>query len=210
MAKPTMAIFTHHPQCELDCAFAMAKIFSRDYIVKIITIAELNHHTLGKTDILAFPGGIGDADDFDNIFTHDHVTLVRAWIAKGGRYLGICMGAYWAGKHYFNLLGEADAVQYITTPDCEIVTEFETIADVNVLGTPEKMYFYDGCAFVNHNQNHEVLAIYKNGLPMALHDGRVLVIGCHPESQKWWHKDIGNYNKNAKHYLREFTNLLFE
>ena len=207
MAKRRMTIFTHHPQCELDCAFAMASILEKDFIVKIITIAELTPATLDQTDVLAFGGGIGDADDFDDIFKPWHYKLVRAWVANGGKYLGICMGAYWAGKHYFDLLGDINVVQYIKTPDSDINTEFETIAKVTYSNETVNMYFYDGCAFDIYSlkETDEVWATYANNYPMAIQHYNVGAIGCHPEAKKWWHEAIGGYNKNAKQFLREFA-----
>jgi len=207
MAKPTMTIFVNHPQCELDCAFAMASIFDKAFTVKMITIAELDSDTLQNTDVLAFGGGIGDADDFDNIFTLGHKLLIHSYLANGGKYLGICMGAYWAGKHYFDILGDIDVVQYITTPDCEISTEFATIANVEWNGEPATMYFYDGCAFGNWSDEIH-WANYQNGYPMAIQHNNVGVIGCHPEAKKWWHDGIGGYDKNNKRLLLEFAKAL--
>ena len=207
MAKPVMTIFVHHPQCELDCAFAMASVFEKAFTVKMITIAELNSDTLLNTDILAIGGGIGDADDFDNIFTLGHKLLIHKYLHDGGKYLGICMGAYWAGSNYFDILGDIDVVQYITTPDSEISTEFATIANVEWNGEPADMYFYDGCAFGNWSDEIH-WANYQNGYPMAIQNNNVGVIGCHPEAKKWWHDDIGGYDKNNKQLLLEFAKAL--
>lgn len=208
MAKPVMTIFVHHPQCELDCAHAMATIFDKAFTVKMITIAELNLNTIADTDILVFGGGFGDADDFDNIFTLGHKLLIHRYLASGGKYLGICMGAYWAGSHYFDILGEVEPVQYIATPDSDIVTEFETVAKVEWRDELVNMYFYDGCAFDNWSPSMDIWATYQNGYPMAIQHNNVGVIGCHPEAKKWWHDDIGGYDKNNKRLLLEFAQAL--
>ena len=207
MAKLVMTIFVHHPQCELDCAYAMASVFEKAFTIKMITIAELNANTIADTAILAFGGGLGDADDFDNIFTLGHKLLIHKYLHDGGKYLGICMGAYWAGKHYFDILGDIDVVQYITTPDSEISTEFATIANVEWNGEPATMYFYDGCAF-DYLGNEIYWAYYQNGYPMAIQHNNVGVIGCHPVAKKWWHDDIGGYDKNNKKLLLEFAKAL--
>jgi glutamine amidotransferase-like uncharacterized protein len=208
MAKPIMTIFTHHPQCELDCAYAMGTIFDKAFTVKMITIAELNSDTLADTAVLAFGGGIGDADDFDDIFTLGHKLLIHKYLRDGGKYLGICMGAYWAGSHYFDILGDTEVVQYITTPDSDITTEFATIANVEWRDELVNMYFYDGCAFQDYLDDAQIWATYQNGYPMAIQHNNVGVIGCHPEAKKWWHDDIGGYDKNNKRLLLEFAKAL--
>ena len=207
MAKLVMTIFVHHPQCELDCAYAMASVFEKAFTIKMITIAELNANTIADTAILAFGGGLGDADDFDNIFTLGHKLLIHKYLHDGGKYLGICMGAYWAGKHYFDILGDIDVVQYITTSDAEISTEFATIANVEWNGEAATMYFYDGCA-IDYLGNEIYWDYYQNGYPMAIQHNNVGVIGCHPEAKKWWHDDIGGYDKNNKKLLLEFAKAL--
>jgi len=203
----TVTIFVNHPQCELDCAHAMASAFKPAFNVRMITIDEFNPDTLADTDILVFGGGIGDADDFDSIFSADDIQTLKNYLANGGKYLGICMGAYWAGKNYFNILGDTDAVQYITQPDTDIFTEFETVAFVHWRGLESKMYFYDGCAFVGDLENCDIVATYDNGDAMAIVKNNVGVIGCHPESEKWWHEGIGNYENHHGTLLHFAINL---
>jgi glutamine amidotransferase-like uncharacterized protein len=200
----TITIFVNHPQCELDCAHAMASAFKPAFNVKMITIDEFNSDTLADTDILVFGGGIGDADDFDSIFLPDDIRILKNYLANGGKYLGICMGAYWAGKNYFDILGDTDAVQYIEQPDTDIFTEFETVAFVHWHGLECKMYFYDGCAFVGDLENCDIVGTYDNGDAMAIVKNNVGAIGCHPESEKWWHEYIGDY-ENHHNTLLQFA-----
>ena len=203
--KQTMGIFVNHPQCELDCAHAMASIFKPAFNVRMFTIEDFLPEILDDFDIIAFPGGIGDADDFDMIFSDYDVETLKNYLANGGKYLGICMGAYWAGKNYFDILGDTDAVQYITRPGADIVTEYETIANVTWFAENRKMYFYDGCAFVGDISEDDIIARYTNGDPMAIIKNNVGVIGCHPESEQWWHKTIGYWDKGRNnHLLLEF------
>ena len=199
--KPNLTIFVNHPQCELDCAHAMASAFKPAFNVRMITIEEFNSDTLADTDILVFGGGIGDADDFDSIFLPDDIRILKNYLANGGKYLGICMGAYWAGKHYFDILGDIDAVQYIEQPNTDINTEFETVAFVEWYNKKYPMYFYDGCAFVGDLSDADIIGTYKNGDAMAIIKNGVGVIGCHPESEQWWHKNIGYWHSGINSKL---------
>jgi hypothetical protein len=47
------------------------------------------------------------------------------------------------------------------------------------------MYFYDGPTFVGGE--YEEVATYANGDPMAIVQGQIGLIGCHPESEQSWY-----------------------
>lgn len=182
--KSTIGIFIHNPQCETECALGMIQGFVNDYNIRTFGLDELNEDFLSTIDVVAFPGGIGDSDDFDNIFNEDHILAVQNFVDNGGKYLGICMGAYWAGSYYFDLIDTTEIHQYITRIDSDIDTEYATIADVEWLDCPETMYFYDGCAIIGDDV--DVIATYANGDAMAAIQGNVGMIGCHPEALQWW------------------------
>jgi len=188
MMKQTVAIFVHDPVCEVECALAMEAALQDKFEVKLFGIEDLNSKFLLNVDILAFPGGIGDSDEFDEIFEPDHVDVVRDFVSDGGKYLGICMGAYWAGSYYFDILHGIEPVQYISQPDADIVTEGPTLASVEWNGQQEDMYFYDGCAFVGNLSFTDIIATYANGDAMAVYQNTVGLIGCHPESEQWWYE----------------------
>jgi len=185
--KQTVAIFVHDPVCEVECALAMEAALEEYFVVKLFGIEDLTRDYLSTVDIIAFPGGIGDADEFDVIFNDGHVDTIRNFIDWGGKYLGICMGAYWAGQNYFDLLWEIEPVRYITRLGSEITTEEPTTAQVLWDGVPQDMYFYDGCSFVGRTRDCEVVSVYANGDPMAIYQGNIGLIGCHPESEEWWY-----------------------
>ena len=71
-------------------------------------------------------------------------------------------------------------------------------------GHADQMFFYDGCALIGHGQK-QVIATYANGDPMAIMQGRVGLIGCHPESEQFWYDSYswlkGKYHNGAHHTL---------
>ena len=82
-------------------------------------------------------------------------------------------------------------------------------------GRKENMFFYDGCALVGNNLKFETIATYSNNDPMAIIQNRIGLIGCHPESEKFWY-DGYSYMKKHWHYgyhnrlLLDFVNKLME
>ena len=125
--KPTIAIFLHHPECSEDCVNGMTQALGDHYTIKTFDVAECRTETFAEIDIVAFPGGIGDASSYDRFFRRKAQKAVADYITNGGRYLGICMGAYWAGSYYFDLLDGVDAVQYIKQPTSDIKRSYGII-----------------------------------------------------------------------------------
>jgi len=186
--KETIAIFVHDPVCEVECALAMEAALEHKFEVKLFGIEDLTTYFLSTVDILAFPGGLGDSDQFDEIFDQQDIDTVRDYVQNGGKYLGICMGAYWAGSYYFDLLLGFEPVQYIAQLDADITTNGPTLARVDWNGQEEDMYFYDGCAFVGNLTFTDIIATYGNGDAMAVYQNGIGLIGCHPESEEWWYE----------------------
>lgn len=210
--KRKIAIFIHHPIAERACVLGMIEALSNKYSIRVFTKDEVEHSVIKKADIVAFPGGKGDADNFDVIFK-DTKDVIQEYVDRGGRYLGICMGAYWADKHYFNILNDISCVQYIKRKTSEIRRSFPTSINVNWDGDQQDMFFYDGPAFIGKKKNFKVLAKYSNGDAMAIFQKKIGLIGCHPESKKSWYKP---YMKDSWHeyyhheLLLDFVNKLYE
>jgi glutamine amidotransferase-like uncharacterized protein len=192
----------------------MIRALGEHYDFRLFSKNEMEEGFFDDFDIVAFPGGIGDSDSFDTLLKHNK-KAVRDFISRGGRYLGICMGAYWAGSHYFNILDEVDAVQYITRPGTDTRRPHAKAMPVTWEQEQEKMFFYDGCALVGNNLKFETIATYSNNDPMAIIQNRIGLIGCHPESEKFW---FDSYSWMKPHWhgghqhtlLLEFVNKLME
>jgi len=208
MSKPTIALFLHHPECSQDCVDGMTQSLSKHYKIKIFGVDECNANTFKGADIIAFPGGIGDARSYDNFFRRKAQNAVADYVENGGRYLGICMGAYWAGPYYFDLLDSVEPIQYIKRPNSDIKRSYGTVAPVTWNGKPENIFFYDGCALIGDTAKFETIATYANGDPMAIIQNRVGIIGCHPESLKYWYEPPYQYIEKYWHDGWHHTLLL--
>ena len=218
--KPRIALFQNHPECSRQCVNGMIEALRNNYSIKIVSNEFFTKENLKEVDIVAFPGGIGDADTYYSFFKRRHGNAVAEFVESNGFYLGICMGAYWAGSNYFDLLKGIEPVQYITRDTADIRRPYGTVAKVDWLGTQQNMFFYDGCAIIGDENGHEplpdVYGRYANGDPMAIIQRRVGIIGCHPESEEFWYKGqykyINKYWHKGEHHklLLEFVNKLVD
>lgn len=191
-----IALFLDQPRCSIQSGNGIMRALSPHYTFKIFTRHAVEANFFEDIDIIAVPGGIGDANSFDSLFYYNG-DRVRDFVVQGGAYLGICMGAYWAGQHYLDILDSVDAVQYITQPDTDTHRPHAKNISVTWQGTPMNMFWYDGCALVGNTSKFNTVATYANGDAMAITQGRIGLIGCHPESERHWYS---NYSWMDKHW----------
>ena len=184
--KPTIALFLHQPKCSVQSGNGIIKALAQHYNFKIFTKHELEDGFFDDVDIVCIPGGFGDSDSFDYLMKIN-AQPIRNFIAGGGRYLGICMGAYWADTDYLGLLNDIRAVQYITRPNTD--TRRPHAKNINIVwqGHPDRMFFYDGCALVGDASKFDTIATYANGDAMAVIQNNIGLIGCHPEAEQFWY-----------------------
>lgn len=183
---------------------------SADFNFKLFSKNRVEDVFFDGVDMIVVPGGFGDSDSYASLFKNN-ANRVRQFIARGGRYLGICMGAYWAGSHYLNVLDSVDAVQYLKRPGTDTRRPHAKAIDVVWQGQSDRMFWYDGCALVGPGQ-YETVATYANGDAMAIIQNRIGLIGCHPEADKFWYD---SYSWMRRHWtgghhsvLRDFANTL--
>lgn len=155
-------------------------------------------------DLVAIPGGVGDSDSYDYLMKING-QRIRNFVASGGHYLGICMGAYWADTDYLGLLNNVRVEQYIRHPTA--CTRRPHAKQMPVTWNDQQlgMYFYDGCTFDGYG--YDVVARYSNGSPMAIMQDRIGLIGCHPEADQHWYD---SYSWMHKHWSGGNHNLLLE
>jgi glutamine amidotransferase-like uncharacterized protein len=222
--KPLFLVYTDHPMCSIDCADATCEVLNQSglYDVRMIgpssyPYLEFNAENVFKATCLVFPGGLGDADQFDeNLINHKQ--MVYDYVSSGGKYLGICQGAYFASKHYFDLLGDIEAVQHIKRPGASTRRSGPAIVPLKWRNTgPHLAYFHDGASFVVTEGRGDacyatIQAFYENGDPAALiqhlWQGTIGVIGPHPEAMRWWFYSQTQIHEGWKNPLQH--NLLLD
>ena len=211
----TIALFVCDPKCSVQSTNGVMKALSGNYNFKLFSKNEVEEGFFDDVDMVVFPGGIGDSDSYDTVLKNNKDVVVD-FVTRGGKYLGICMGAYWAGKDYFNILDKVDTVQYIKRPNTCTKRPHAKNMPVMWRGQSYNMFFYDGCALVgDENSPYQTFATYSNGDNMAIIQNRIGLIGCHPESEQFWYDGYswlkGKYHNGIQHgLLLNFVNELME
>ena len=215
-----IALFVCDPKCSVQSSNGVMNALSSHYNFKLFSKNEVENGFFDDVDMVIFPGGIGDSDSYDTILKNNKDVVVD-FVTRGGKYLGICMGAYWAGKDYFNILDKLEVVQYIKRPGA--CTKRPHAKRMPVMWKdrygsiePYSMFFYDGCSIVGGDMSpYETFATYSNGDNMAIIQNRIGLIGCHPESEQFWYDSYswmrGYYHRGQHHtLLLDFVNELME
>jgi hypothetical protein len=209
--NPTIALYICDPKCSVQSGNGIIQALGSYYRFKLFSKNTVEDTFFDDVDMVAFPGGIGDSESYHTIVKRNEQRL-RKFVNRGGRYLGICMGAYWAGSEYLDILNGVDAVQYLRRPNTDTRRPHAKNISVTWQGRPDSMFWYDGCALVGEG-DYETVATYANGDAMAIIQNRIGLIGCHPESQPFWYDGYswlrGRYHDGRHHQLLlEFTDSL--
>jgi glutamine amidotransferase-like uncharacterized protein len=210
--KPTIALFLYDPKCSVQSGNGVIQALGNHYNFKIFSKNSLEDNFFDDVDIVLVPGGFGDAETFKQLFKNN-ADRVRNFVRNVGKYVGICMGAYWAGSYYLNILQDVDAVQYLSRPGTDTRRPHAKNISITWQGTPMNMFWYDGCALVGDATKFNTIATYANGDPMAIIQGNIGLVGCHPESQQFWYDSYtwmkGKYHDGTHHsILLNFVNQL--
>jgi glutamine amidotransferase-like uncharacterized protein len=211
--KTKIALFVCDPKCSVQSSNGVMDALSENYNFKLFSKNEVENGFFDDVDMVIFPGGFGDSDSYDTLLKNNKDVVVD-FVTRGGKYLGICMGAYWAGKDYFDILDDVDSLQYIKRPNTDTRRPHAKDIKINWQGTDTTMFFYDGCAMVGDG-HYETIATYANGDAMAIIQKNIGLIGCHPESQQFWYDSYswlkGKYHNGIQHeMLLDFVNELME
>ena len=212
--KTTAAIFMHQPMCSIQGGNAIMSALESKYRFKIFTKHSLEEDFFDDVKLVIFPGGFGSSDSFDYLLRLNG-DRIKQFVTDGGKYLGICMGAYWAGSYYFNMLDSCDAVQYYKRPTADTRRPHTKNISIVWNGQPDKMFYNDGCALIGDTTKFETIATYANGDPMAIIQNNLGLIGCHPESELYWYESYkqmrGQYHNGAHHkLLLDFVDKLMD
>jgi glutamine amidotransferase-like uncharacterized protein len=185
----------HRVRGAAGCAEAVAGLLRgspRGFDVRYVGARDLTAALLSGAAVYAQPGGGELRPAWRRLRRHRRA--VREYVAGGGRYLGFCLGGYLAGATPgFGLL-PGDTDQYVTSPGATVTSTSDTLVEVEWRGRRRELFFQDGPVFAV-DTTATVLARYPNGevaaLAAAFGDGRVGVVGPHPEATADWFDDAG-------------------
>ena len=210
----TIAMFMHQPYCSVQSGNGIINALTPNYKFKIFTKHELEDDFFDNVDMVCIPGGFGDASKFDMCFANNG-DRIRRFVQDGGKYLGICMGGYWANHYYLNILSDdVTTTQYIKRPNTDTRRPHAKHLEVDWNNQQERMYFYDGFAVAGDETKFETVARYMNGDPMAIIQNNIGLIACHLEAEQHWYDSYSwmkkHWTGNKHHLLLDFVNRLME
>ncbi|QWF80980.1 BPL-N domain-containing protein [Amycolatopsis sp. CA-230715] len=191
-----VALVYNGPQGCTDCAPSVAALLRqapRPFEVRFVGPGDLTAATLAEADLYVQPGGGADLESAWRQLSGS-AEVIRDWVREGGSYLGLCFGAYLAGREPgFDLL-PGDTKGYAGSPGSSVPDERDTVVAVDWRGERRHMYFQDGPAFVlDKGADADVLATYDTGAPAVVvaryGKGRVGVSGPHPEADSAWYEE---------------------
>ncbi len=174
----------------IECSDGMLQVLSSVYNVRQFTASDVTPALFAGVDLIVIPGGVGEADDYWQYFPRHAGNAIADYVAQGGHYLGVCIGAYWADRRYIDLFSSdcIRVVQYIRQPTADIRRSYNTVANVIWEGERHNVYFRDGCTFIGDPLEYHTIATYANGQPMAIARNNIALIGGCLDSQLSWYQ----------------------
>ncbi|MGY2399679.1 BPL-N domain-containing protein [Pseudomonas sp. SDO5271_S396] len=191
-----VAIYRGPAGCE-DCSENVANALRRlhpDYQIDFVGADEavdITPQTLARYDLYVQPGGGQDIPAALDSLGDARIDAIRGYIAHGGRYLGLCMGAYLADNDNLGLI-PYDLDAEAGRPGFEVSGIADAAVQVTWDGKPDHVFFQDGPYFPKASaaKPYTVIATYRNGDVAAARytyeKGVVVLSGPHPEAGREW------------------------
>ena len=129
-------------------------------------------------------------------FGDGRIDAIHDYVAHGGRYLGICMGAYLASASGLGLIPhELDSE--VGRRDFPVTTIDSAVVAVRWKGKEETVFYQDGPYLLRSadDRGFAIIATYANNDIAAarytLGRGLVVLSGPHPEADESWFEEAG-------------------
>ena len=148
---------------------------------------------LATVTLYVQPGGHDDVGLAMEQLGKPATDAISAWVRDdGGRYLGLCMGAYLAGSNPgMGLLTPGDTAGYAGTPGSLVDGSEEAVIVVDWDGEVRHQFAQEPAVILESGvEGERVLSRFTNGAVNALvrpvGAGAVGVVGTHPEATADW------------------------
>lgn len=186
------------PGACVGCSGATAKIArALGLKIKYVHPGDISKSLLSKAAVYIQPGG-PDELVMRKAFSKNDIVNIRQYVFNGGRFWGICAGAFFAadtliepGNHKASGLGIIPGVVY----DYSKITQAR-VEQVSWNNETRWLYFQDGPAFkLNIDELTQVhpFAFYHDGaiagFTSTFGKGKVMVAGPHAEATEDWYTD---------------------
>jgi len=200
-----IAIYTDHGADD-GCIQATTNMFEwMGYTVTSVDADYINNNNLNKFKIICFPGG--NMYQYSQLISSAGKQKMREFISDGAAYIGICGGAYFTGERVFWQEQELPMTPLAIFPgvtqgpiDTIAPYPYCTMCKVNIIdhthpitaSEPDSawiMYCYGPMLLPNAGADVDILGEYDLVHEPAMiafeyGDGRVFIIGTHPEFEE--------------------------
>lgn len=147
------------------------------------------------TRVIIIGGTVDDINPFIDAFTPEIIQAIKAYLNKGGWYLGICGGAYMASIGWEEEDGFVDALGLMKVETDSFLADPDPKVIPVVWKNERRMIYYQyGPYFIPEKSAEiKVVARYQAGSIAACYqkvgNGKVYVCGPHPEADESWIED---------------------
>ncbi|KAB0569757.1 hypothetical protein C9383_03355 [Pseudomonas palleroniana] len=191
-----VAIYRGPAGCD-DCSENVANALRRlnpEYQIDYVGAQEatdITPQTLARYDLYVQPGGGQDIPGALRSLGDARAEAIRGYVAGGGRYLGLCMGAYLADDGNLGLIPQ-DLDGEAGRPGFEAPGIADAAVQVMWEGKPDHVFFQDGpyIPAADPAAPYKTIATYRNGDVAAARytyeKGVVVLSGPHPEAGREW------------------------
>ena len=193
------------------------------YTYRGIEESDILKGLLNKAKVIIMPGGwAGEVDEYGNrgygSMSQEAIERIRSFVRKGGSYLGICAGAYfatknvvWEGKLSNGYLGIFNG--YTIGPIDKIApwplsqwTNVSVEYTLNLGFTRTSTLYWGGPYFNSTTTNYTVLERYGiNGKPATIlfkyNSGNIILTGLHHEWPNYANKTITDQNNAVLNWI---------
>lgn len=187
--EPVALVYRGPGSCENGCSEAVAAIAERaGLIVRYVSPATLTPKVFRDAVVWMQPGG--NATDVANALSEKQKRHIRDFVRRGGGYVGICAGAFFADTK-LDQKGKVRALGLIPGTTPEVFPAHAATMLITWNGEPRHIFFEEGGTFkYGPNESVEVIATYPDHRPAAIQvtygKGQVVVSGVHPEAPVEW------------------------
>lgn len=194
--RPIALIYRGPGACEDGCTDSPAAILSQmGFDVRFVGPDAMDPTIFLGAALWLQPGGL--VEEQNRAMNPALKNMIRNYVHSGGRYIGICAGAFlasetygWgfrrAGLGFFS--GHAELYRSARRPDGKLTRA--TIYSTQVLGQNRDLYWELGPVFREAPLDAEVVSRYPTGEVGALRKsvgrGRVYITAFHPEAPLAW------------------------
>jgi len=154
---------------------------------------DVSSANLQRYEAYVQPGGGQDIPAALASLGKDRIAAIRAYVAQGGQYLGICMGAYLADADNLGLL-DAELDSEVGRPGFPVTSIDDSVVLLRWGGREDQVFFQDGPYLPpGSGDGFRVIASYGNGDIAAARyrfgAGVVVLSGPHPEADESWFQE---------------------